>query len=100
MICHVLAFKDHIQFIGICREMSELFCERDKILTFLINRRAARKGHTAIIQLLLQTGQVNVNTADFKGLTALMTASMYGRTISACYLLGMGAQVRLEKILS
>lgn len=28
---------------------------------------AARKGHTAIIQLLLQTGQVNVNTADFKG---------------------------------
>lgn len=45
---------------------------------------AARKGHTAIIQLLLQTGQVHVNTADFKGLTPLMTAAMYGKTISAC----------------
>lgn len=59
---------------------------------------AARKGHTAIIQLLLQTGQVHVNTADFKGLTPLMTASMYGKTISACYLLGMGAQHHLTDI--
>lgn len=59
---------------------------------------AARKGHTAIIQLLLQTGQVQVNTADFKGLTPLMTAAMYGRTISACYLLGMGALHHLTDI--
>lgn len=59
---------------------------------------AARKGHTAIIQLLLQTGIVQVNTADFKGLTPLMTAAMYGRTISACYLLGMGAQHHLTDI--
>lgn len=59
---------------------------------------AARKGHTAIIQLLLQTGQVHVNTADFKGLTPLMTAAMYGKTISACYLLGMSAQHHLTDI--
>ena len=59
---------------------------------------ASRKGHTAIIQLLLQTGVVQVNTADFKGLTPLMTASMYGRCISACYLLGMGAQHHLTDI--
>ena len=59
---------------------------------------AARKGHTAIIQLLLQTGQVNVNTADFKGLTPLMTAAMYGKMITACYLLGMGAQHHLTDI--
>lgn len=77
---------------------------------------AARKGHTAIIQLLLQTGQVNVNTADFKGfsclflinyfkdnffflgLTPLITSAIYGKTITACYLLGMGAQHHLTDI--
>lgn len=59
---------------------------------------AARKGNTAIIQLLLQTGQVNVNTADFKGLTPLITSAIYGKTITACYLLGMGAQHHLTDI--
>lgn len=79
-------------------ERDKLFFSRFALFNVNVweNCRAARKGHTAIIQLLLQTGQVNVNTADFKGLTALMTASMYGRTISACYLLGMGAMVRFK----
>lgn len=34
---------------------------------------ACRKGHAAVVQLLLQAG-VAVNAADFKGLTPLMTA--------------------------
>ncbi|XP_018324664.1 probable protein S-acyltransferase 23 [Agrilus planipennis] len=51
---------------------------------------ACRKGHAAVVQVLLQAG-VAVNAADFKGLTPLMTACMFGRTATAAYLLGMGA---------
>lgn len=46
-------------------------------------------GHAAVVQVLLQAG-VAVNGADFKGLTPLMTACMFGRTATAAYLLGMG----------
>lgn len=58
---------------------------------------ASRKGHTGVVQILLQAG-VQVNTADFKGLTPLMTASMYGKNMTASYLLGMGAQNHLTDI--
>ncbi|XP_066145241.1 uncharacterized protein Patsas [Euwallacea fornicatus] len=51
---------------------------------------ACRKGHSAVVQVLLQAG-VAINAADFKGLTPLMTACMFGRTATAAYLLGMGA---------
>ncbi|EEB15132.1 Palmitoyltransferase TIP1, putative [Pediculus humanus corporis] len=51
---------------------------------------ACRKGHTAIVQLLITAG-VAVNATDFKGLTPLMTASMFGRGTTAAFLLGMGA---------
>lgn len=43
-----------------------------------------------IVQLLLQAG-VPVNCSDFKGLTPLMTACMFGKVATAAYLLGMGA---------
>lgn len=43
-----------------------------------------------MVQVLLQAG-VTVNGADFKGLTPLMTACMFGRTATAAYLLGMGS---------
>lgn len=58
---------------------------------------ACRKGHAAVVQILLQTG-VGVNASDLKGLTPLMTACMYGRTATAAYLLGMGAQNHLTDI--
>lgn len=49
------------------------------------------------MQVLLQAG-VAVNAADFKGLTPLMTASMFGRTATAAFLLGMGASNDLMDI--
>lgn len=41
---------------------------------------ACRKGHASVVQVLLQQAGVAVNAADFKGLTPLMTACMYGKT--------------------
>lgn len=58
---------------------------------------ACRKGHAAVVQVLLQAG-VGVNAADFKGLTPLMTACMFGRTATAAFLLGMGALNHLVDI--
>lgn len=58
---------------------------------------ACRKGHAAVVQVMLQAG-VNVNAADFKGLTPLHVACMYGRTATAAYLLGMGALNHLTDI--
>lgn len=46
---------------------------------------------------LLQAG-VAVNAADFKGLTPLMTACMFGRAATATFLLGMGALNHLTDI--
>jgi ankyrin repeat protein len=34
---------------------------------------------------------VAVNAPDFKGLTPLMTACVFGRVVTAAFLLGMGA---------
>lgn len=39
-----------------------------------------------------------VNAADFKGLTPLMTACVFGRGATAAYLLGMGAYHHLTDI--
>ncbi|XP_014259786.1 palmitoyltransferase akr1 isoform X2 [Cimex lectularius] len=58
---------------------------------------ACRKGHSAVVQVLLQAG-VAVNAADFKGLTPLMTAAMFGRAATAAYLLGMEALNHLTDI--
>lgn len=41
---------------------------------------------------------VAVNTADFKGLTPLMTACMFGKFATAAFLLGSGAQGHLTDI--
>lgn len=41
---------------------------------------------------------VNPNVSDFKGLTPLMTASMFGKTSTASFLLGMGASHHLTDI--
>ncbi|GLH16666.1 Palmitoyltransferase [Gryllus bimaculatus] len=41
---------------------------------------------------------VAVNAADFKGLTPLMTACMFGRSATAAFLLGMGAVNHLTDI--
>lgn len=57
--------------------------------------------HTNISQVrkgvLVQAG-VAVNAADFKGLTPLMTACMFGRAATATFLLGMGALNHLTDI--
>ena len=47
--------------------------------------------------IMLQAG-VAVNAADFKGLTPLMTACMFGRIATAAFLLGMGALNHLTDI--
>ncbi|KAI5711229.1 hypothetical protein M8J75_015263 [Diaphorina citri] len=52
---------------------------------------ACRKGHTAI-------AGVSVNTPDFKGLTPLMTACMFGRAATAAFLLGSAAMHHLTDI--
>uniref|UniRef100_A0ABD2W6N1 Palmitoyltransferase n=1 Tax=Trichogramma kaykai TaxID=54128 RepID=A0ABD2W6N1_9HYME len=52
---------------------------------------ACRKGHSAVVQLLLRRAHVAVDAADFKGLTPLMTACMFGRAATAALLLGSGA---------
>lgn len=59
---------------------------------------ACRKGHASVVQVLLQQAGVPVNAADFKGLTPLMTACMYGKTATAAFLLGMSAQNHLTDI--
>lgn len=88
---------------------------------------ACRKGHSAIVQLLLKVHEaipksqmqrnlpfslyftpitashsfqagVAVNAADFKGLTPLMTACMFGKFATAAFLLGSGALGHLTDI--
>lgn len=49
------------------------------------------------VLLRLQAG-VDPNVSDFKGLTPLMTASMFGKTSTASFLLGMGASHHLTDI--
>nr|XP_040568396.1 probable protein S-acyltransferase 23 isoform X2 [Lepeophtheirus salmonis] len=55
---------------------------------------ASRNGHVAIVDLFLTAG-VHVDATDHKGLTPLMMACMFGRSMMAAYLLGRGAQPHL-----
>lgn len=50
-----------------------------------------------VTRVFFQAG-VAVNTADFKGLTPLMTACMFGKFATAAFLLGSGAQGHLTDI--
>ncbi|XP_023331098.1 probable protein S-acyltransferase 23 isoform X2 [Eurytemora carolleeae] len=55
---------------------------------------ASRNGHVAVVDLLLEAG-VPVDATDHKGLTPLMMACMFGRSMIAAYLLGKGAAPHL-----
>ena len=55
---------------------------------------ASRNGHVAVVDILL-SGGVGVDATDHKGLTPLMMACMFGRSLTAAYLLGRGAQAHL-----
>jgi len=58
---------------------------------------ASRNGHVAIVDILLTAG-VSVDATDHKGLTPLMMACMFGRSMMAAYLLGQGAAPHLTDI--
>jgi palmitoyltransferase ZDHHC13/17 len=51
-----------------------------------------------VTQVILVQAGVAVNAADFKGLTPLMTACMFGKAATAAYLLGMQALNHLTDI--
>jgi len=55
---------------------------------------ASRNGHVAVVDILLTAG-VPVDATDHKGLTPLMMACMFGRSMMAAYLLGKGAAPHL-----
>ena len=57
---------------------------------------ASRNGHVAVVDILLGNGAgVPVDATDHKGLTPLMMACMFGRSMAAAYLLGKGAAPHL-----
>ena len=59
---------------------------------------ASRNGHVAVVDILLGSGGgpgVPVDATDHKGLTPLMMACMFGRSMAAAYLLGKGAAPHL-----
>lgn len=101
-ICVVSARRGHDQFIGLVAKVMQVSCIISVCTVHLwpqtiLNRLIWLDTFAAVVQVLLQTG-VNVNAADLKGLTPLMTACMYGRTATAAYLLGMNAQNHLTDI--
>ena len=57
---------------------------------------ASRNGHVAVVDILLGPGSgIAVDATDHKGLTPLMMACMFGRSMAAAYLLGKGAAPHL-----
>ena len=57
---------------------------------------ASRNGHVAVVDILLGPGSgIPVDATDHKGLTPLMMACMFGRSMAAAYLLGKGAAPHL-----
>ena len=57
---------------------------------------ASRNGHVAVVDILLGPGAaIPVDATDHKGLTPLMMACMFGRSMAAAYLLGKGAAPHL-----
>ncbi|XP_042567700.1 ankyrin repeat domain-containing protein 29 isoform X2 [Cyprinus carpio] len=58
---------------------------------------AARKGNLALLQLLLNSGRVDVDCKDGYGTTALMVASYSGHYDSARELIMQGADINLQR---
>ncbi|XP_050798015.1 ankyrin repeat domain-containing protein 29 isoform X2 [Gopherus flavomarginatus] len=58
---------------------------------------AARKGNLALLQLLLNSGRVDVDCRDSLGTTALMVASHYGHTECVRELVLQGADINLQR---
>ncbi|ETE74131.1 Ankyrin repeat domain-containing protein 29, partial [Ophiophagus hannah] len=58
---------------------------------------AARKGNLALLQLLLNSGRVDVDCKDSLGSTALMVASYYGHKECVRELVLQGADINLQR---
>ncbi|KAM4792002.1 ankyrin repeat domain-containing protein 29 isoform 4-T4 [Cyanocitta cristata] len=58
---------------------------------------AARKGNLALLQLLLNSGRVDVDCKDSLGTTALMVASYYGHIDCVRELVLQGADINLQR---
>ncbi|XP_062986719.1 ankyrin repeat domain-containing protein 29 [Elgaria multicarinata webbii] len=58
---------------------------------------AARKGNLALLQLLLNSGRVDVDCKDSLGSTALMVASFYGHKECVRELVLQGADINLQR---
>ncbi|KAJ6662142.1 hypothetical protein lerEdw1_012607 [Lerista edwardsae] len=58
---------------------------------------AARKGNLALLQLLLNSGRVDVDCKDSLGSTALMVASYYGHKDCVRELVLQGADINLQR---
>ncbi|XP_058034442.1 ankyrin repeat domain-containing protein 29 isoform X3 [Ahaetulla prasina] len=58
---------------------------------------AARKGNLALLQLLLNSGRVDVDCKDCLGSTALMVASYYGHKECVRELVQQGADINLQR---
>ncbi|XP_063779669.1 ankyrin repeat domain-containing protein 29 isoform X2 [Pseudophryne corroboree] len=58
---------------------------------------AARKGNLALLQLLLNSGRVDVDCRDSTGATALMVASYAGHTEGVRELVLQGADINLQR---
>ncbi|KAL3093299.1 hypothetical protein niasHS_005194 [Heterodera schachtii] len=58
---------------------------------------AAAGGHLNIVEFCVEICKANVNFADSNGTTALMRASVKGKTDVVCYLIAMGA--RLDQVI-
>ncbi|XP_048696434.1 ankyrin repeat domain-containing protein 29 isoform X3 [Caretta caretta] len=58
---------------------------------------AARKGNLALLQLLLNSGRVDVDCRDSLGTTALMVASHYGHIECVRELVLQGADINLQR---
>ena len=52
-----------------------------------MEQNVPRNGHVAVVDTLLTAG-VPVDATDHKGLTPLMMACMFGRSMMSAYLLG------------
>ncbi|XP_025050334.1 ankyrin repeat domain-containing protein 29 isoform X1 [Alligator sinensis] len=58
---------------------------------------AARKGNLALLQLLLNSGRIDVDCRDSLGTTALMVASNYGHIDCVRELVVQGADINLQR---
>uniref|UniRef100_A0A8C9FN76 ANR29 protein n=1 Tax=Pavo cristatus TaxID=9049 RepID=A0A8C9FN76_PAVCR len=74
-------------------------CRQQESKTPLANAAfwAARKGNLALLQLLLNSGRVDVDCKDSLGTTALMVASYYGHIDCVRELVLQGADINLQR---